>query len=58
MALFLGGNKLKIRIDSSICRLIVPASSQTTEGVRLVSLDKYVLKDSNGVYLTAKEVKQ
>jgi hypothetical protein len=58
MALYLGNNKkLKVRVNNSIYKLIVPVSSQIVDKVRLLSFDNYVLKDSNGVYLTAKEAK-
>lgn len=55
MALYLGGDKLKIRLDNSIRKIIVPVSSQSTGDTRQASLDKYILKDSNEAYITEKE---
>lgn len=58
MALYLGNSgKLKINSSNIICRLIIPSSSPFVNGIILKSFDNYILKDSNGVYLTAKEDK-
>lgn len=56
MAIYLGNSgALKIVTSQGICRLIIPSSSPIVNGVMLLSFDNYILKDSNGVYLTAKE---
>lgn len=56
MALYLGSSeKLKINSANTICSLIIPSSSPILNGIILKSFDDYILKDSNGVYLTAKE---
>ena len=59
MALYLG-NSTKLKINSSkngILRLNIPivSSSPIVNGVMLKSFDNYILKDSNGLYLIAKE---
>lgn len=53
MALYLGNNKLKININNGRYQLIIPPSQPTVNGILLLSYDNYILKDSNGLYLTA-----
>ena len=55
MALHLGGDKLKINANGSVCSLIVYTAEQILNGIKLLSSENYVLKDSSGLYLTAKE---
>lgn len=56
MALYLGGSeKLAINFKNSVIRLNIVLSSPITSGVKLLSFDNYLLKDSRGVYLTAKK---
>lgn len=56
MGLYLGSSeKLNISIANTVCSLIVPSVIPMLNGVALLSYDSYVLKDSNGIYLTAKE---
>lgn len=55
MALYLGNNKVKINLANELLCLIIPSSSPFVNGILLLSFDNYILKDSNGVYLTAKE---
>jgi hypothetical protein len=61
MAIYLGNSgKLKLSINHNVWRLVIPSSSSSlpiVNGVLLKSFDNYILKDSNGVYLTAKEDK-
>ena len=58
MALYLGsGNKLKIVINDIKYCLNLYSKDPITNGIRLISSDNYVLKDSNGLYLTTKEDK-
>ena len=52
MALFLGSNKVKINLDGTKYYLNLYSSSPITNGVRMLSKDGYLLKDSNGLYLT------
>ena len=59
MALYLGSSKeLKIKLSNgSSFRLNIPTltSSPIVSGARLLSSDNYILKDSNGLYLLAKD---
>lgn len=56
MALYLGSSeKLQINIENIRYCLNLYAKSPIINGVMLLSSDNYILKDSNGVYLTAKE---
>ena len=61
MGIYLGkSNKLKISASKTgILRVHVPGvpQSPTVNGVMLKSSDNYILKDINGLYLTAKEDK-
>lgn len=55
MAVYLGREqKRKLRIGSTFMRI---PSSVSYEGVILKSFDNYILKDSNGLSLIAKEGK-
>lgn len=57
MALYLGSDKVKLTLDNIIYHLnLFTSSSQPIfNGIILKSSDEYILKDSNGIYLTAKE---
>ena len=57
MAIYLGNSeKLNIILgDSGICKLYIP--TQQFSIVNLLSSDNYILQDSAGVYLAAKEDK-
>ena len=56
MALYLGNSeKLKINLDGVIYDLNLFSTTPITDGIRLLSLENYILKDSNGLYLVAKE---
>lgn len=58
MALYLGNSeKLKVVLNGNKYFLNLLSEVLITNGVRLLSLDNYILKDSNGIYLTAKEDK-
>lgn len=52
MALYLGSNQVKINLDGVKYYLNFYSSSPITNGVRLLSKGEYILKDSNGLYLT------
>lgn len=56
MALYLGSSeKLKININNLEYYLNLFSEKPITNGIRLLSSDGYILKDSNGLYLTFKE---
>ena len=56
MALYLGNSeKLKINLDNVEYLLNWFSGTPITNGVRLLSSENYILKDSNGLYLTTKE---
>lgn len=56
MALYLGnGEKLKITINNIKYYLNLISKIPITNGVRLLTSNGYILKDSNGLYLTTKE---
>ena len=58
MAIYLGnGQKFKLNFGNATCSLIIPSATPILNGVKLLSSDNYILKDSNGIYLTAKEDK-
>jgi len=58
MALYLGNsNKLKLVLNGSAYSMKAFPKTTTTDYIKLLSSDSYVLKDSNGVYLTTKEDK-
>jgi hypothetical protein len=58
MALYLGNSdKLKIVLNGSMCYLNLLSKMPIINGVRLLSSEGYILKDSNGLYLTTKEDK-
>lgn len=56
MALYLGKEKVKICLGGVICRLSIPSNNKNENGITLMSSDNYVLKDSDGVLLLAKEL--
>ena len=59
MALHLGsGEKLKIATPNGAFNIVIPSSFIIINGIKLLSFDNYVLKASNGTYLTAKEREQ
>lgn len=55
MALYLGSNRQKISLGSVISCLNFYTTTTIVNGIALLSSDGYMLKDSNGLYLTAKE---
>lgn len=56
MALYLGsGEKVLISTSSGVYCLNIYSSQPIVNGSLLMSLDNYILKDSNGLYLTVKE---
>ena len=56
MALYLGSSdKLKINLGNAMYVLNLFSRIPITNGIRLLSFDNYILKDSNSLYLTTKE---
>lgn len=56
MALYLGSSgDLKVILNGVVYHLNLFSSTPITNGIRLLSSEGYILKDSNGLYLTAKE---
>lgn len=59
MALYLGSSgKLKINLNGVIYNLNMLSAEPIINGIRLLSSEGYILKDSNGLYLIAKEGEQ
>lgn len=52
MALYVGSQKKKIFLNGKIYTI-----AKVSDKIRLLSSDKYILKDSQGVYLIPKEDK-
>lgn len=58
MALYLGSsNKQKVVLDGVTYNLNLFTPTSIENFVRLLSSDDYILKDTNGLYLTVKEDK-
>lgn len=55
MALYLGSYKVKINIDGILYNLNFISPNLILNGIRLLSSEGYILRDCNGLYLTAKE---
>ena len=56
MALYLGNsNKLKVILNGTVYKFNLFSGTPITNGIRLLSFDNYILKDSNGVYLTVEK---
>ena len=55
MPLYLGGNAVKININGIQYYLNLFSTTTIFNGIRLMSSEGYILKDSNGIYLTVKE---
>ena len=52
MALYLGGQKVKINLNGETYSLKLFTNASIANYIRLLSSEGYVLKDSNGLYLT------
>lgn len=55
MALYLGSNLTKINLNNTIYHLNLFSSNIILNGIKLLSSEGYTLRDTNGLYLTAKE---
>lgn len=58
MSIYVGKDKVKIRFgNSNYYKINIQSSTPIYKENSLLSSDNLILKDSNGIYLTAKEVK-
>ena len=55
MAVYLGNNQVQIYVNGILYKLNLYSTAPILNGDRLLSLDNYILKDFNGLYLTAKK---
>lgn len=56
MAIYLGSSeKLNLNVDGVTCYINLFFETPAINKIKLLSFDGYLLKDSNGVYLIAKE---
>lgn len=55
MATYMGKDKVKIYLDDTLSKLNIYSTTPIINGVVLLSSDEYILKDSNGLYITAKK---
>jgi hypothetical protein len=56
MGLYLGSSKkLRINLNNTLVCLSVPLFTPISNSINLISIDNYNIKDSNGLYLTAKK---
>lgn len=56
MALHLGNSeKLKVILNGVVYHLNLYSDALITNWIMLLSSDNYILKDSNGLYITVKE---
>lgn len=56
MGLYLGSSeKLKLFLNNKTYRLNIPSSVPNTNGIKLLSKEGHMIKDSNDIYLTVKE---
>ncbi len=57
MGLYLGSKKKKLKLNGTTYFMNITPVPTIFNGIRLLSSDGYILKDSNGLYLAAKEDK-
>ena len=55
MALYLGNDKVKVNLNGLLYDVNFHSEIPITNDIRLLSSEGYILKDSNGLYLTAKK---
>ena len=55
MALYLGKDAIKINLNGIVCSLNLFSLNPILNGISLLSSEDYILKDTNGVFLTVKE---
>ena len=54
MALYFGGDKVRLNLGGAVWCVNIPTVATPALNYSLLSLDNYVLKDSNGLYLIPK----
>lgn len=54
--LYFGNNKVKVNLSGIKYNVNLFSSALVLNGIKLLSSDSYVLKDSNGLYITAREI--
>lgn len=54
MALYLGSDKVKVNLNGAVYCLNLFSSVLILNGIKLLSSDDYILKDSNGLYIVPK----
>ena len=54
--LYLGDCKIKVNLDGIAYYMNLGVKQSSIKDILLASLDNYILQDSNGMYLTVKEV--
>lgn len=52
MALYLGGQRVNVKLGSSDRLIEFYSSTLITNGVRLLTSEELLIKDSNGLYIT------
>lgn len=55
MALYLGSRPSKINLNNATYCLKLFTSIAILNGIQLLTSENYILRDSNGLYLTSKE---
>lgn len=55
MGLYCGGEKVKIYLDNILYKLNLYSETPIINGVMLLSVDGYILKDLNGLFISAKK---
>lgn len=55
MALYLGSSKFKTNINGVLYYVNLFSTIPIVNGIALLSSDNYMLKDKNGLYITAKQ---
>ncbi len=55
MAIYLGEDRRKIVLDGISYSVKLFSATPILNGIKLLSSEGYILKDSNGLYLTSKE---
>ena len=56
MSLYLGNSaKVKVNLNNVICHFKLFSGSLIINSIKLSSSDNYILKDSNGLFLTVKD---
>lgn len=55
MALAMGNDKVRIYLDGVLYRLNLYSATPIANGILLVTADDYIIKDVNGLFITAKE---